>query len=111
MRKIEQLMIDALRARRNFKSGNTQVMSYPDHDAAEIRLHGHVIGVISHGKYLTLSNAGWLTPTTKSRLNALLGGLCAGVAVFQKAGVWFMVDVVTGETTEFYNGVQVEVVL
>ena len=111
MRKIELNMIKAVANQRNFKSGNTQVLSYPDHQAAEIRLHDNVIGVISHGKYLTLSSAGWYTPTTKSRINALLNGLCAGVHVFQKAGEWFIRDNQTGETTEFYNGVQVEVIL
>lgn len=111
MRKIELDMVHAVRGHRNLKAANTTVNSYPDHGAAEVRLHGNVIAVLSHGKYLTLSNAGWATPTTKSRLNALLSGLCAGVYIQQVKGVWWIVDTNTKERVEFYNGVQVEVIV
>lgn len=77
MRKIEQAMIAAIRAGRNWQSSNTMVRTVhattsgatPD---AHIFLHGHLIA-----KYCTADGdlyiclCGWNTPTTRSRLTAL----------------------------------------
>ena len=70
MRKIEQAMCAAVKARRNWSSGNTQVIVSLDRVHVEVYLHGNIIYTESSGvKCFTL--AGWNTPTTRSRLRAL----------------------------------------
>lgn len=71
MRKIEQNMVAAIRAGRNFSGSNTLVRQHGEGHSA-IYLHGHLIAEIGHperGTRWTL--AGWNTPTTRSRINAL----------------------------------------
>ena len=82
MRKIEQQMIDALRAGRAWQSGNT-VVSAPDRTGrVAVYLHGNHIADWREGQAVpnlgTLAN--WPTATTKSRLRAL------GVPIEQRKG-------------------------
>ena len=84
MRKIEEAMVQALRERRDFTRDNTSVYWGIDYmtDEAEARvyLHGNYIASYYPDMGdLYLPDAGWQTVTTKSRLNALLQGLCATV--------------------------------
>jgi hypothetical protein len=86
MRKIESQMIEAMRFARLdyagtvFKGGNTVVdlvhfgvHGTPDYDRQfEVRLHGNLIAVINAFTGARITTAGWNTPTTRSRLNALL---------------------------------------
>jgi len=67
MRKIERQTLDAIKANRNFKSGNTEVRE------GVVYLHGNRIAE-RQGNSLTLDVATlnrWPTVTTRSRLNAL----------------------------------------
>ncbi len=76
MRKIEQQMIAAIRQGKNWQGGNTTVQAIIG--GFEVQLHGNTIAHIlqppgmseSHEVRFTL--AGWPTPTTRSRVNALL---------------------------------------
>lgn len=82
MRKIEQEMVAAVRARRPWRSGNTEVVIYGD-DGLAVSLHGHIIykeveGRFERSKFFNLQ--GWNTVTTRSRLRAL------GIAVSTKQG-------------------------
>ena len=99
MRKVEQQMNSALRNRKNFSSGNTTVIQNDD-NTADIFLHGNCIGYVDYsGKIaptsgtLKISDAGWQTVTTKSRLNALCDEFAYGCYVFQKNFDWFLGDV------------------
>ena len=75
MRQIEKSMAQAVKAGRNFRSGNTVVSV--DASGIKVYLHGNCIYTVYQGvKRFTL--AGWNTVTTRSRLNAL------GVDVRQK---------------------------
>lgn len=75
MRQIEKKMIQAVKAGKNFRSGNTVVNV--DGSGIKVYLHGNCIYAVYEGvKRFTL--AGWNTVTTRSRLNAL------GVDVRQK---------------------------
>ena len=79
MRKIEQVMIAAIRAGTEFRSGNTKVFR-ADPNTFEVYLHSNLIAWVTHGVF----NSGWRvdinhrvydrfpTRTTKSRLQALL---------------------------------------
>ena len=78
MRKIEKQMVSAIKARKNFKSGNTKVTmtcnEYLGTCTAMVYLHDNLIAKISFGPEnveAQFTMAGWNTNTTRSRLNAL----------------------------------------
>lgn len=70
VRKIEQAMIAAIKARKDWSAGNTCV-EYDQFHAAHVYLFGNRIAVLRRPE-LTVTLAGWNSPTTRSRLNALL---------------------------------------
>ena len=85
MRKIEREMCAAVKERRNWKSGNTEVKVRKDGATTRVTvyLHGNdiyeTIEDSSTGfKKAGFTLAGWNTNTTRSRLNAL------GVGVYQR---------------------------
>jgi hypothetical protein len=68
-RKIEDAMIQAIKAHRNWTSGNTQVQAMCD-GTVMVFLHSHQIAQIGNDTaHWTL--AGWNTATTRSRINAM----------------------------------------
>lgn len=75
MRVIEAKMVEAVRTGSSMKSGNTEVITRTREDGARITtvyLHGNMIaqnGTIAGWRFRL---AGWNTPTTRSRINALL---------------------------------------
>lgn len=82
MRQIEKKMVAAIKARKNFKSGNTEVtMTLNEHlgkCTAMVYLHDNLIANISFGPENVVAQftmAGWNTNTTRSRLNALGVGI------------------------------------
>lgn len=84
MSKITEQAIDALYAGIPFKQGNTQVVI--DADTWKLYLHGHCIARIdSYGTWI--NPCGYLTSTTRERLNGL-----TGVKVTCKAGKWYLND-------------------
>ena len=90
MRKIESAMVAAVNAGRDWHSGNTSV-DVTDHGIV-VRLHGNKIARLDReAQVLWVTDAGWQTSTTKSRLNALLQGVTGGRAsIYQKAYVWHL---------------------
>lgn len=90
MRKIEQQMIEALKAGKALNKGNmavTERYKVSHGYAAQVRLHGNLIAVAEfwgtgreYPYKLRVTLAGWPTVTTRSRLNAL-GRAFAGGAV------------------------------
>jgi len=70
MRKIEREMIAAIKAGKSTKLDNTEVRQ--GDGVVEVLLHGHCIAMntVATGWRFTL--AGWNTPTTRSRVSALL---------------------------------------
>jgi hypothetical protein len=94
MRKIEQQMLQAINERRDWRCDNTevQVVSFPHNganiDRIYVRLHGSTIAIITPDE-VDISDCGWTTPTTKSRLNVLLHNYCkAGIQ--QKSRKWYL---------------------
>lgn len=73
MRKIEQQMIAAIAARKNWTGGSTSVKYL--NGWSYISLHGNNIAQVSHDLGCSYANAEtlrqWPTATTKSRLRAL----------------------------------------
>lgn len=81
MRKIEQAMIKAIKDQRaGWQSGNTSVECALG--ACEVRLHGNSIARITEDA-VCVTLAGWPTPTTRSRLNAILREFIPGGHVYQ----------------------------
>ena len=78
MRKIEETMCAAVKARMNYKSGNTEVVISDGGSKAAVYLHGNKIYMESSEGWAWFSLCGWNTSTTRSRLNAL------GVHVYQR---------------------------
>lgn len=78
MRKIEQSMLMAVYDRRNWSSGNTEVIQHPEYGLCEVLLHGNLIAMVEYLPYNVrhVSPAmgtvqRWPTRTTFSRLRAL----------------------------------------
>ena len=90
MRKIEQQMIAAIKADKNWSSGNTQVVT--NDGVSTVYLHGNKIALVDDTT-MTIFDGGWQSNTTKSRLNALCSEFCiAGEGVFQQIPI-IMVEV------------------
>lgn len=90
MRKIEQQMLNAIRQKKDWRSGNTSVEKI---GATEIhvKLFNNLIATIRQDK-IYLSNCGYLTATTKSRLNAILSLALKGYGIYQKNYTWYIYD-------------------
>ena len=98
MRKVEVQMITAIANGKDWRSGNTTVDN-TDHGTI-VRLHGNKIAQIKN-ETIFLTDAGWHTPTTKSRLNAILGQFTRGARINQKNFEWFLTA--DGVTREMYS--------
>lgn len=100
MRKIEQQMLGAIRAQleecrycadlpRPEKLGNTYVAA-ERHNGGEahivVALHGNRIAYIHQDGTVRITLAGWNTPTTRSRLNAILAYYVRDTYVCQRRG-------------------------
>jgi hypothetical protein len=87
MRKLEQAMIAAINARKNWAGGNTSVRVIDDLNSA-VFLHGNHIADYNSGNGFVMVNTDtlrrWPTPTTKSRLRAL------GANVYTKSGTVYL---------------------
>ena len=88
MRKIETQMLAAIKAKKDFKVANTEVIACTL--ASDVYLHGNLIARIGE-TWIELFDGGYQSNTTKSRLNAILSefGL-PGEGVFQKNFEWFV---------------------
>ena len=107
MRLIERQMIDAIKQGKDWRKDNTKVVQfYNDKDypvVTSVFLHGNKIAEID-ATTGEIYDGGWQSNTTKSRLNALINGLCDGTmcGVFQKNYEWFIHDHI--DTIEFEHG-------
>jgi hypothetical protein len=92
MRKIERQLITAINTPGSkLNSSNTQVRWSDDHAVVEVLLHGHIIATINFAKStLVISNCGYDTNVTKSRLNAILSDLVPGARIFANKFEWFI---------------------
>ena len=93
MRKIEQQMISAIKSRKDWRNDNTEVLYSPSRKVSCVYLHCNLIATISADD-VEVYDGGWQTNTTKSRLNAIINGLCDGYhqGVYQRDYVWYVHD-------------------
>lgn len=85
MRKITSEAKKAFEGGYNYKSNNTEVKG-----GAMFLFNNKIAEYTSlfsndGNKDINITNCGWMTSTTKERLNAL-----EGVSITQKAGVWYL---------------------
>jgi hypothetical protein len=85
MRKITAQSVDAFMDARPFKKDNMQVEVLLN--CTILRLHGNAIAYRYNDpdRTLTITNCGWLSNTTKERLNGI-----PGVSINQKKGQWYL---------------------
>lgn len=84
MRVIEKNMVNAVKSRKNMTSKNTSVHVGEKSGEVKVCLFGNRIAVIDKNDKLTISNCGWQSKTTLSRINALLRGLNYHLSIYQK---------------------------
>ena len=97
-RKIEQALVAAIREGRHFSSGNTRY----NHTVGGVFLHENPIARVSlDGQGWEFSLAGWNTPTTRSRINALLDAFSPGRRVFTRNGTPFVSS--NGQTASLHS--------
>ena len=101
MRKIEAQMNAAIKADKNWSSGNTQVVT--NCGVSTVYLHGNKIALVDDTS-VTVFDGGWQSVTTKSRLNAIINEFCNALTdgVFQKDYKWFVRD--NNEVKDFHSG-------
>ena len=104
MRKIERQLIQAINTPGSkLSSSNTQVRWSDDQSYVEVLLHGHIIASINFARgWMVLSNCGYRTNVTKSRLNAILSDLLPSARIFAKSYEWF---ISFGDQTAEFSGV------
>ena len=96
MRKIESNMNAAIKANKDWKSANTEVIHTCDNvnpPVSHVFLHGNKIAEVGDD-FVKVFDGGWQTNTTKSRLNAIINEFCNAFTdgVFQKDFQWFIRD-------------------
>lgn len=93
MRLIERQMCSAIRNKQDWRKDNTEVLYSPSRDVSCVYLHNNLIATIDKHS-VEIYDGGWQTNTTKSRLNALINGLCDGMnqGVYQHKFEWFIQD-------------------
>lgn len=97
MRLIERQMIDAIKHGKDWRKDNTKVVQfYNDKDypvVTSVFLHDNKIAEID-ASTVQIFDGGWQSNTTKSRLNAIINGLCDGFtqSVYQHKFEWFITD-------------------
>lgn len=102
MRVIEQKMVEAIRNRKPMRIDNTVVMH--GEAVSTVFLHNHPIAIFMWAdNTVAVSNCGWDTTTTKSRLNAVLRTFC-NTGIHAHHFVWYM------GKDEFRNGTRVPMV-
>ena len=106
MRLIERLMINAIQHKLNWRKDNTEVLYSPSRDVSCVYLHKNLIATIDKNS-VEIYDGGWQSNTTKSRLNAIINGLCDGInqGVYQHKFEWFIDDNCEGsDVIPFDNG-------
>jgi hypothetical protein len=92
MRQIERDMLSAIKLGKCWRKANTEVYTN-DNNCSLVYLHGNHIATVMYNK-VSIFDGGYQSNTTKSRLNAIINGLCDGYTcgVYQHKFEWFITD-------------------
>ena len=106
MRQITKDSVNAFYNGDSFKRDNTVVAVWGN--VIQLELHRHNIATYYKlENKLMISSCGWLTNTTKERLNGVLDKI--GVKIYQKKGVWYVWNMGNDESIEFVDGMEFRV--
>jgi len=75
-----------------------------DDEFTRVVYHSTAVVKFNHQKVI-LNSGGWLTATTKARMNQTSNQFNLGFTVYQKDFEWFVV-LPNGETVDFYDGIE-----
>lgn len=89
--------------------GNTTVFKDNTDGMTKVILYSTPV-VAFNGQKIVLDSGGWLTSTTKNRMNQTANQFALGFYVFQKKRQWF-VKTPSGQTVEFKNKMEIPVVI
>lgn len=84
MRKIDKEVSRCFWGRKSLSKGNTQVILRQN--SVELHLFGNKIAELYENKLLAISAVGWLTQTTRNRLNAILSPLDGSISGSTRTG-------------------------
>ena len=80
MRKVEQQMLRLMERRVTGNAGSNTTV-FTDNGVTRVYLHGNKIAELDDQGRVYVSDAGWQTVTTKSRLNAIINYFLDGTKV------------------------------
>jgi hypothetical protein len=106
MRKISEDMARSFWDFKPMKRDNTEVFHNRDGEIC-MKLWDTTVARISLDGFLVINNGGYLTTTTKSRINAVLELL--GYHIRQKKGIWYLYNSQNEETQKFENGMRIRI--
>jgi hypothetical protein len=93
MRQVSKETAMAFAMGYSVKNSNTRVEFVKESQCSYIYLHNNLIAVKdNNNRKLMITNAGWFTPTTKERLNAILYYCCTNKKIYQSKGQWYICD-------------------
>jgi hypothetical protein len=84
MRKITKEAVNAFLQGYDYSNSNTKVLASGNTVSSTMTLFGNLIA-IKNADYISITNAGYFTATTKERLNGI-----PGVSISQSKGVWYL---------------------
>ena len=93
MRKVEEQMLRLMNRRATGNAGSNTTV-FTDDGVTRVYLHGNKIAELDDQGRVSVSDAGWQTVTTKSRLNAIINYFLDGtkVGITQSDYEWFLYD-------------------
>ena len=119
MRFIEEQMVEAISRMKNWSKDNTEVVVTDE--SIKVYLFNNLIATIGKGKVI-LSNCGWYTKTTKSRLNVIMLRSSTKISGSNKHEEWFVIednyrkgipfyDANRITKKPFYNGIELDFIM
>jgi len=92
MRLVEAQMLQLMDRRSNGKAGSNTRVNTNTEGSVEVYLHENLIAFLNKYGKLFITDAGWQTVTTKSRLNAIINYFCDGTktGVIQSDYEWYL---------------------
>ena len=93
MRKVEAQMLRLMERRATGNAGSNTTV-FTDNDITRVYLHGNKIAELDEQGRVWVSDAGWQTVTTKSRLNAIINYFLDGTktGIMQSNYDWYLYD-------------------
>jgi hypothetical protein len=92
MHRVEQAIVDAMKCKHDAHLSKRDAVYYDAQlDTSTYRLWRTDVAVIHwREQYIAFRHGGWLTPTTKSRINAIAYAFTRKQVLSQKGGIWYL---------------------